>query len=109
MPFGYAFGASALFIFVVSLFLSSSNIIFISFTMASQPAAPHSDYCQEYLPPAIVEKLEAGAFQSLCQHLQERSDDVANMDLMTLSGFCRNCLAKVIYVQCVSLSLIITV
>ena len=47
-----------------------------------------------FLPPSIVEKLEAGAFRSLCHHLQERSEEVPNIDLMTLSGFCRNCLAK---------------
>ena len=57
--------------------------------------AEHEDYCREYLAPEIVEKLEAGAFRQLCHHLQERSDSVANIDLMTLSGFCRNCLAKV--------------
>ncbi len=39
--------------------------------------------------------LEAGAFRSLCMHLAERSDAVQNIDLMTTSGFCRNCLAKV--------------
>lgn len=39
--------------------------------------------------------LQAGAFRSLCQHLRERSDEVQNIDLMGLSGFCRNCLAKV--------------
>ena len=63
--------------------------------------SPSQDYCQTYLPSAIVEKLEAGAFRQLCHHLQERSDTVANMDLMTLSGFCRNCLAKVCSVLCV--------
>lgn len=36
---------------------------------------------------------EAAAFRSLLAHLQERSD-VQNIDLMTLAGFCRNCLAK---------------
>ncbi len=39
--------------------------------------------------------LEAGAFRSLCMHLAERSDAVQNIDLMTVAGFCRNCLAKV--------------
>jgi hypothetical protein len=53
-----------------------------------------TNYVEEYLPPSIVEKLEAGAFQSLCSHLRERSDEVQNIDLMTVSGFCRNCLAK---------------
>jgi hypothetical protein len=38
-------------------------------------------------------KAEAAAFRGLVQHLQKRSD-VANIDLMNLAGFCRNCLAK---------------
>ncbi len=58
-------------------------------------ASPASSYCEQKLPPSVLQELEAGAFQSLCQHLQERSDSVQNLDLMTLSGFCRNCLAKV--------------
>jgi len=36
---------------------------------------------------------EAAAFRSLIAHLQARSD-VQNIDLMTLAGFCRNCLSK---------------
>jgi uncharacterized protein len=40
-------------------------------------------------------QLEAAAFRSLVAHLQERSDSVSNMDMMTTTGFCRNCLAKV--------------
>jgi len=54
-----------------------------------------TNYIPDLLPPSIVEKLEAGAFRSLCSHLRERSDEVQNLDLMTISGFCRNCLAKV--------------
>jgi len=38
-------------------------------------------------------KAEAAAFRSLVAHLQERKD-VQNIDLMNLSGFCRNCLSK---------------
>ena len=38
-------------------------------------------------------QLEAAAFRRLVAHLQERSD-VQNIDLMTLSGFCRNCLSR---------------
>ncbi len=38
-------------------------------------------------------KIEAAAFRGLVQHLQSRTD-VQNIDLMGLSGFCRNCLAK---------------
>jgi molybdopterin adenylyltransferase len=53
-----------------------------------------SNFITENIPPTILEKLEAGAFRSLCSHLKERSDEVQNIDLMTVSGFCRNCLAK---------------
>jgi len=38
-------------------------------------------------------KAEAAAFRSLVAHLQERTD-VQNIDLMNLSGFCRNCMSK---------------
>ena len=37
--------------------------------------------------------IEAAAFRRLLAHLRERSD-VQNIDLMTLAGFCRNCLAN---------------
>ena len=38
-------------------------------------------------------KIEAAAFRGLVGHLQKRKD-VQNIDLMNLSGFCRNCLSK---------------
>ena len=38
-------------------------------------------------------ELEAAAFRGLVEHLRRRSD-VQNIDLMILSGFCRNCLSK---------------
>lgn len=38
-------------------------------------------------------ELEAAAFRRLVKHLDERKD-VQNIDLMNLSGFCRNCLSK---------------
>lgn len=38
-------------------------------------------------------ELEAAAFRRLVAHLGERTD-VQNIDLMNLSGFCRNCLSK---------------
>jgi hypothetical protein len=38
-------------------------------------------------------ELEAAAFRRLVQHLRSRPD-VQNIDLMNLSGFCRNCLSK---------------
>src|SRR5262245_3643746 len=38
-------------------------------------------------------ELEAAAFRKLVEHLRKRTD-VQNIDLMNLSGFCRNCLAN---------------
>ena len=38
-------------------------------------------------------ELEAAAFRNLVSHLRNRKD-VQNIDLMTLAGFCRNCLSK---------------
>ena len=38
-------------------------------------------------------ELEAAAFRRLRDHLQNRTD-VQNIDLMNLSGFCRNCLSR---------------
>ena len=38
-------------------------------------------------------ELEAAAFRGLVEHLQRRTD-VQNIDLMSLAGFCRNCLSK---------------
>ena len=37
--------------------------------------------------------IEASVFRRLVAHLQENTD-VQNIDLMNLSGFCRNCLSK---------------
>ena len=37
--------------------------------------------------------LEAAAFRRLLKHLNEERPDVQNIDLMILTGFCRNCLA----------------
>ncbi len=38
-------------------------------------------------------ELEAAAFRRLRDHLAERTD-VQNIDMMNLSGFCRNCLSR---------------
>ncbi|MGY6547563.1 MAG: DUF1244 domain-containing protein [Roseinatronobacter sp.] len=38
-------------------------------------------------------ELEAAAFRALVQHLQHRTD-VQNIDMMNLTGFCRNCLSR---------------
>lgn len=38
-------------------------------------------------------ELEAAAFRRLLEHLDKRSD-VQNIDMMNLTGFCRNCLSR---------------
>ena len=38
-------------------------------------------------------ELQSATFERLIQHLRERKD-VQNLDLMSLAGFCRNCLSK---------------
>lgn len=39
-------------------------------------------------------ELEAAAFRRLQKHLMEDRPDVQNIDMMTLTGFCRNCLSR---------------
>lgn len=41
---------------------------------------------------ALPDEVAAAAFRRLVRHLQHRHD-AQNIDLMGLSGFCRNCLA----------------
>ena len=41
----------------------------------------------------IQKELYAEVLETLIEHLQKRND-VQNIDLMNLSGFCRNCLSK---------------
>ena len=43
--------------------------------------------------PDLQTELEAAAFRRLVEHLRTRTD-VQNIDIMNLSGFCRNCMAK---------------
>jgi hypothetical protein len=45
------------------------------------------------IDPATQTELEAAVFRRLVSHLRKRTD-VQNIDLMNLSGFCRNCLSK---------------
>jgi gephyrin len=47
-----------------------------------------------FLPLKDRVDLEAFAFDRLVDHFRARSADVANIDVMNLAGFCRNCLAK---------------
>ena len=41
----------------------------------------------------IQKEIYAEVLETLINHLQKRTD-VQNIDLMNLSGFCRNCLSK---------------
>jgi|TARA_B100001093_G_scaffold251841_1_gene241151 hypothetical protein len=41
----------------------------------------------------INKELQSATFERLIKHLRARKD-VQNIDLMNLSGFCRNCLSK---------------
>ena len=41
----------------------------------------------------INQELQSATFERLLNHLRDRKD-VQNIDLMNLSGFCRNCLSK---------------
>ncbi|MDX2158368.1 MAG: DUF1244 domain-containing protein [Hyphomicrobiaceae bacterium] len=43
--------------------------------------------------PRTEIELEAAAFRRLVQHLRQRTD-VQNIDMMNLTGFCRNCLSN---------------
>jgi hypothetical protein len=45
------------------------------------------------LDTATRTELEAAAFRRLVSHLRSRND-VQNIDLMNLAGFCRNCLSR---------------
>jgi hypothetical protein len=46
------------------------------------------------LDKATQTELEAAAFRRLKQHLMTDRTDVQNIDMMNLSGFCRNCLGR---------------
>jgi len=45
------------------------------------------------MDPQTELELEAAAYRRLRDHLRKRTD-VQNIDLMNLSGFCRNCLSR---------------
>ena len=45
------------------------------------------------MPELDVTEAEAAVFRRLRDHLRGRTD-VQNIDLMNLSGFCRNCLSR---------------
>lgn len=59
---------------------------------SEQPATEHLATLS-HLDAETRTQVEAAAFRRLVAHLQWRTD-AQNIDLMGLSGFCRNCLAK---------------
>jgi hypothetical protein len=60
---------------------------------APQPEANLALGAAAGLDAATREKIEAAAFRKLVQHLRERAD-VQNIDMMNLTGFCRNCVSR---------------
>ena len=46
------------------------------------------------MDPQTQLELEAAAFRRMRKHLLEDRTDVQNIDMMNLTGFCRNCLSR---------------
>ncbi|MEE9428312.1 MAG: DUF1244 domain-containing protein [Paracoccaceae bacterium] len=46
------------------------------------------------MDPQTKIEIEAAAFRRLQQHLLTDRTDVQNIDMMNLTGFCRNCLSR---------------
>ncbi|MGJ8626159.1 MAG: DUF1244 domain-containing protein [Sulfitobacter sp.] len=46
------------------------------------------------MPTPTEIELQAAAFRRLQQHLMQDRTDVQNIDMMNLTGFCRNCLSR---------------
>ena len=46
------------------------------------------------IDPQTQIELEAAAFRRLQKHLMDDRTDVQNIDMMNLTGFCRNCLSR---------------
>lgn len=59
----------------------------------SAPSATPMPMEQNMTDSSTQTELEAAAFRRLVSHLRERND-VQNIDMMNLAGFCRNCLSR---------------
>jgi len=46
------------------------------------------------MPTQTEIELQAAAFRRLQKHLMQDRTDVQNIDMMNLTGFCRNCLSR---------------
>jgi uncharacterized protein len=60
---------------------------------APQPEADLALGAATSLDAATRDRIEAAAFRKLVAHLRDRTD-VQNIDMMNLTGFCRNCLSR---------------
>ena len=60
---------------------------------APQPEADLALGAAAELDAAARDRIEAAAFRKLVAHLRARND-VQNIDMMNLTGFCRNCLSR---------------
>ena len=60
---------------------------------APQPEADLNLGAAASFDAATRERIEAAAFRKLVAHLRGR-DDVQNIDMMNLTGFCRNCMSR---------------
>ena len=60
---------------------------------APQPEADLALGAAADLDAATRERIEAAAFRKLVAHLRARND-VQNIDMMNLTGFCRNCMSR---------------
>ena len=58
-----------------------------------QPEADLALGAAAAMDEATRQRIEAAAFRKLVAHLRDRTD-VQNIDMMNLTGFCRNCLSK---------------
>jgi len=46
------------------------------------------------MDPKTQIEIEAATFRALREHLMVKRTDVQNIDMMNLTGFCRNCLSR---------------
>ena len=54
---------------------------------------PDTDTPETKLDEAARTRVEAAAFRAIVAHLRTRTD-VQNIDMMNLTGFCRNCMSR---------------
>jgi hypothetical protein len=60
---------------------------------AANPISNGENRQENKMPELNVTEAEAAVFRRLRDHLRNRTD-VQNIDMMNLSGFCRNCLSR---------------